>query len=392
MEMKVHKCTSCGASLRYGKDKAGKRTKCPKCSTEQTLPKDGDNKPIAGPPVDDDDDGRGYQIVAADEEGDRKRREEAHAKSAVKKKPAPRIKVRRKNIGDLDAWQKVYNGLLFLMIGACVWGAAYGLQMLVVFLGLIQGAEIGVNAERFLLHPNEPAIPGVPPPLDKPMFFLSLVAGSDFTSTGRVLLIVAQVLTFIQIALWMVGYGMCLAIENRLGSRGQLITLFSLGGTNLLLNLFFRFLPLIGVLGYVLLPFYAPEIVMGEINTERSLPFHVSWCTAPMWEITLALVVYLIMQLEPILIAMFIWTIGTMVRDEPTEARAQGAIKMGFGILFLILAYQMYACAGTSSVLVKLIRVIYLLWFAFQVGFIVRIATSCSAARELIRFYLHPNE
>ncbi len=224
------------------------------------------------------------------------------------------------------------------------------------------------------------------------MFFLSLVAGSDFAATGRVLLIVSQVLTFVQLALWMVGYGMCLPIENRLGTRGQLITLFSLSGTNVFINLIFRFLPIIGVLGYALVPYFAPETVMAEINTERAIPIHVSWCSAPIWEIMLALFLYLANQLEPILIATFIWTIGSMVRDEPTETKAQGTIKMGFGVLFMMVAYQMYACAGTSSVLIKLVRVIYTLWFAFQVGFIVRIATTCHAARELLRFYLHPDD
>lgn len=388
MEMKVYKCTSCQSSMKYGKDKAGRKSKCPKCGAEMTLPADEDAKPTG----DDDGEGGAYNVAFVDDEAEKKAREEAQAKKA-QKKVFNKIKVRRKSIGDLEAWQRVNNGLFFLMIGTCVWGAAFGLQALVVFLGMVQGPELGVNADKFLVPQWQPPLePGVPLLLDKPKFFLSLVSGSDFVGTAQVLLIVAQVLTFIQIALWMVGYGMCLSIENRFGARGQLFTLFSLGGTNALLNLFFRFLPLVGAIGYVLVPFYAPEIAMGEINTERSAPIIAGWCSLPSLEIFITVLIHLILQLEPILIGMFIWTIATMVRDEPTESRAQGLVKLGCSVLFLLLAYHLYACAGNSSVLVKLLRIIYTLWFAFQLGFIVKLATTCAAARDLLRFYLKPDE
>jgi len=52
----------------------------------------------------------------------------------------------------------------------------------------------------------------------------------------------------------------------------------------------------------------------------------------------------------------------------------------------------MFACAGTSSVLIKLERVLYILWFAFQVGLIVKLATTCNAARETLKFYLKSEE
>ena len=388
MEMFVHQCTSCQSSVKYSRDKAGQKTKCPKCGAELMLPMGEDNRPgDAG----DDDEGGGYGLAVTDDVGDKKKREEAQNKKA-EKKAAPRIKVRRKNIGELDAWRRVYNGLLFLMIGACVWGAAFGLQALVVFLGMIQGPEIGRNAEQHLFAPEPVVVPGAAPALNKPMFFLSMVSGSDFINTAQVLMIVSQVLMFIMTALWMVGYGMCLSVENRMGTTGQLITLFSLGGTNAVLNLFFRFLPLVGAIGYVLVPFFAAELPMGEINTERAVPVQVTWCRAPVWEIILTLIVQLVLMLEPIMIGVFIWTIAQMVRDEPVELKALGLIKMGFGILFLLLAYHMYAVAGTSSVLIKLLRVIYLLWFCFQIGFIVRLATTCHAARELLNFYLNPDK
>src|SRR5262245_18430906 len=391
MEMMVHKCPQCGASLKYGKDKAGQPTKCPQCKTEMVLPATEDAQPKAANP-DPDDDAGGYGVAFVDDEQDKRKRDEAHAKKAAKKL-APKIKVRRKNIGDLEVWGKVYNGLLFLMIGACVWVCAFGLQMLVVFLGLIQGPEIGINAQRFLVQPAQPtAVVGEAAALDLPTFFLSLLSGSDFLNTARGLMIISQILLMVMATLWMISYGMCMAIENRLGTTGQLIALFSLSGTNILFNLLFRFLPLIGALGYVLVPFYAPEIIAGQINIERAQPMFVAWCWSPTWEILLAFLVRTVMLLEPILIATFIWTIAIMVRDEPMELRALGVMKMGFGVNFMMLAYYMYSCAGTSSVLVRLEQVIYLLWFAFQVGFIVKLATLCHAARELIDFYLNPEK
>ena len=126
------------------------------------------------------------------------------------------------------------------------------MHSLVVFLGLIQGPEFGPNAEKFLCRvADRPPMPGVVQDLDRASFFLSLLSGSDFFGTGRALMIVSQILTLVQAALWMTGYGMCLAIENRMGTRGQLITLFCLSGVNLVLNVFFGFLPLLGAIRYV---------------------------------------------------------------------------------------------------------------------------------------------
>src|SRR5262249_61280108 len=96
--------------------------------------------------------------------------------------------------------------------------------------------------------------------------------------------------------------------------------------------------------------------------------------------------------LDKIIIAILIWPMAILGRVEPMELRALGVMKMGFGVIFLMLAYYMYSCAGTSSVLVKVERVLYLLWFAFQVGFIVKLATLCHAARDLIDFYLNPEK
>jgi DNA-directed RNA polymerase subunit RPC12/RpoP len=388
MEMLVAKCSACQASFKFGKDKAGRKAKCPKCGKEVALPKDQDSAPSANP----DDDEGGYAVSFVDDEAERRKRHEAESTKITEKKPKARIKVRRKNIGELEAWAKVNTGLLFFMIGACVWGAAYGLHALVLFLGLIQGPEYGPAAERLLHPPNEPAIPGVAPPLDRASFLLALLSGTDFFGTGRALIIIAQILMVVVSALWMTGYGMCLSVENRMGTRGQLITLFSLGGVNLLLNVFLWILPITGVIRYVLVPYFAPEVAMAEVNTERVVPLHVSWSSMPTLEIILTLIVNTVQLLEPIMIGIFIWTVAAMVRDEPMENKAMGLIHMGFGVLFLMLAYHMYATAGSSSVLIKLLRVMYLLWFAFQVGMIVRLATTCYAAREMLKFYLNPED
>jgi hypothetical protein len=388
MEMMVHRCPSCQASLKFGKDKAGRRTKCPKCGGDVTLPRTEDAKAMNS----DEDDAGGYGLALFDDEAEREKRELAHAKKA-EKKLAERIKVRRKNIGDLDAWRRVYYGLLFILIGACVWGAWIGLHALVLFLGMVQGPEYGPNAERHLMMDVQPAPqPGVAPALNRPMFMLSLLSGTDNVETARVLLIVGQIFVMLQAILWMVGYGMCLSVENRFGTRGQLVFLFSLGGTNLLFNLFLRFLPLCGVVSYVLVPFFAPEIVMSEVNIERIVPLHVHWSSLPTLEIILALIVYLSMMLEPILIGIFIITIAQMIRDQPVEDKASGLVTMGFGVLFIMLCYQMYAVAGSSTVLVRFLRILYILWWGFQIGFVVRLATTCYSARELLKFYLYPHD
>jgi hypothetical protein len=388
MEMPVFKCPSCQASVKYAKDKGGKRSKCPKCGTAFTLPKVGDN----GEPQEHDDDGGHYGVAFVDDDAEREKRETALAKKGGPKKPTQRIRVRRKNIGDLDAWRKVYHGLLFLMIGACVWGGAYGLKMLVIFLGLIQGPEFGPNAALHLMPEDQAAIPGVRPDIDRASFFLSLLSGTDFFGTGRALMIISQILMFVVAALWMTGYGLSLPIENRMGTRGQLIFMFILSGTNLLLNIFLWLLPIVGAIRYVMVPYFAPEIVTHQVNTERVVPLHVQWSAIPTLEIILTLVVHAVNLLEPLMIGIFIWTIACMLRDDPMAQRALGYIKLGFGVLFIILVYHMYAVAGSSSVLLIFLRVIYVVWFAFQTGMIVKLATTCHAARELLWFYLNPDD
>jgi hypothetical protein len=278
-----------------------------------------------------------------------------------------------------------------LLAGACVWGAVFALHALVLFLGLIQGPEFGPNAEKFLAPAQQPALPGVVQDLDRASFFLSLISGSDFFGTARALMIVAQILALVQSALWMTGYGLCLAVEDRMGARGQLVFLFCLSGVNLLLNVFLWLLPILGAIRYVLVPYFAPEIATHEINIERVVPVHVQWSALPTLEIFLSIIVYTLQLLEPIMIGVFIWTLGHLLRDEPVEKKALGLMHMGFGVLFLMLAYHMYAVAGTSSVLIKVLRVIYLIWFGFQIGVIVRLATTCAAARDLLKFYLHPD-
>jgi DNA-directed RNA polymerase subunit RPC12/RpoP len=386
MEMLVTKCTSCQASVKYAKDKGGRTSKCPKCGTEITLPKDEDAGASANP---DDEDG-GYSVAFVDEDAERRKREEAQNKKITDKKPKPRIKVRRKNIGDLDAWRKVNAGLIFLLAGACVWGAVYALHALVIFLGLIQGPEFGPNAEKFLPVANQPAVPGIVQDLDRASFFLSLLSGSDFFGTARGLMIVAQILALVQAALWMTGYGLCLSVEDRMGARGQLVFLFCLSGVNVLLNIFLWLLPIVGAIRYVMVPYFAPEIAMHEINTERVVPVHVQWSALPTLEILISIIVSTLNLLEPIMIGVFIWTMAQQLRDDPVEKKAMGLMKMGFGVLFMMLTYHMYAVAGTSSVLIKLLRAIYLIWFGFQVGLIVRLATTCAAARDLLKFYLNP--
>ncbi|MCS7047609.1 MAG: hypothetical protein NZO58_14725, partial [Gemmataceae bacterium] len=145
------------------------------------------------------------------------------------------------------------------------------------------------------------------------------------------------------------------------------------------------------VIGYVLVPFYAPEIVMSDTNIERARTPYEIWCRSPTWEVLLALLIQTVMQFQPILLAIFIWTIGQMLRDEPLEARGRSVTNMGLSIVFIMMAYQLYACAGTSNVLVTVERVFYTLWFFFQAAFIVRLATACQACRELLDFYLHPD-
>ena len=86
------------------------------------------------------------------------------------------------------------------------------------------------------------------------------------------------------------------------------------------------------------------------------------------------------------------WTVACTIKEEPLEKTALGAVKMGFAVLFLLLTYQLFALAATSSVLVRVLQVLYLLWYAAVILWMLRLAGMIFKCHDTFRYYFFPDE
>lgn len=395
-------CPKCGAEF----EAEGKIARCPECQATfknnpiqpkaKAKPKKEEPKPKPAPAPVVTDDMYGFS-EDVDLAAVRKKREEEDAKKAEEKKknePKHQISVRRKNIGDLEAWAKVDRAMIFFLAGVCVWGASHFLYGLMLFLGMVQGPEYAGPVVRFLIHPEQPPLElGQGDVLDRASFVMAMLAGSNLVTTAYVLSILVQVLSWIQTGLWVAGYAIAwqgVPAEN--GAKGQLTALYSLAGLNFLFNFFFQFLPLVGAYTYVMMPLMGHELSMAEFNMERTTSIPVFWSYSPFWETLFAFVIFGCRFAEPALIAYFIWTVAYLMKEEPLDESARTVIAMGGSVFFLLLAYLLFSISGTSPVLVKLLRLLYLLWYAFIVVWILRLAALTSKCRETFRFYFFPDQ
>jgi hypothetical protein len=139
---------------------------------------------------------------------------------------------------------------------------------------------------------------------------------------------------------------------------------------NILLVLMFKLLPIVGAISYVLVPVYVMELPMLSANFVRIEPLHSLWMHIPMLEMIFSIVVMLLAGFEPILCCAFLRAVAVSLRNEILEKKAIGLMRLGTGSLFFFLSYQLCSMAGTSTVLVGLLRVLYFLGSGFWLGFL----------------------
>jgi hypothetical protein len=391
-EGKIARCPDCRATFKNNGDARKKKAKVKAKAAPPPPPK----KPAPAKPQAADADMYGFDQNEEDlAEIRRVREEEEEQKNEEKKKIAkPTITIKRKNIGDLDVWAYINSSMMWFLFGTIAWGLAHLLQGIIIILGAVQGPEYAGPVVRFLIAPNQPAFElGQGDVLDRASFVMAMLGGSDLIMVTFSLLLVIEVLSWIQTGLWMTGYAIAWRGSELVEySRGQLTTLFTIGGINFLLRFFFFFLPAVGAYSYVLMPLWGTELTMADANMDRSTPLHVFWSFAPFWEEILALVILVCRYLEPALIAYFVWTVGTTLKDEPLEKSAVGTVRTGFAIMFLLLTFHLFALTGNSPVLVKVLRVLYGLWYGFMILWILKMVGIFNKCRDVFRFYFHPDE
>ena len=399
-------CPECGEKV---KATPGKLTVCPECDTKFRAPANGEAKspavkksakPASKKPAKSEDapveDMYGFTQDEEDLGELRKKREEEDKKKQAEKakKEKPIIEVKRKNIGDLKVWERIDKSMIWLLAGVVTWGVAHLLYGTVLFLGMVQGPEFAGPVVEKLIQKDQPPIEvGAGDLLDRPAFIVAMLGGLNMYAISITLLIIVQVLVWVRAGLWVTGYSVAMpSAPPDAGGKGQIITLYTLCGLNVLFQFFFLFLPLVGAYTYCLVPWMGSELAMAEFNMERSLPLHVFFAYAPFWETLLTFTLITLTYMEPIVIAYFTWSVATTIKDDSLEASALGAVKMGFSVLFVMLTYQLVALAGNSPVLVTVLRVLYLVWYVAFIVWILRLVGMTLKCRETFRFYFHPDE
>ena len=162
---------------------------------------------------------------------------------------------------------------------------------------------------------------------------------------------------------------------------GQVKNLIILCCVNLALVLVFRLLPFLGVFGGWL-TLLVPEATMTQANIDRIVPLHVFWSFSGFWSEILTLIVLFSLYLEHILLGVFLWSVGISMRETDLEKGGLNLAGLGFGVFFIMLAFQIMSICGTSAVLVLVLRIIYLLWVGFSALWIVRFLQVLLLARD----------
>ncbi|MBI3410089.1 MAG: hypothetical protein HY040_17240 [Planctomycetes bacterium] len=402
MDLISFRCPSCNQGLKAPADKAGRKVRCTKCGTELTIPMSqapaSPPPPNPAPPT-----AAPFTAPAPKEQADpasyaflldpAEEAAKAKTEQPAEKKRAPKIKRRFRMLQEPEQWAKTRLGLGVVLLSVYFWAGAFGLQGLVLILGITQGPEYGGVAEKILVSedPPEPE-PGQPERVSLPGFLVGLISGYSLYAVAKVLLILASALTLAQGGIAFAGYSACQGIPDRYGTQGQVRALMILTITNMALNFIFKLLPLTGILNYALVPWFTPELCILDANTERAMPIHVFWSVSGFWEMLLTILVMSTYYAQPLLLSVLIWSIGLSLREPPVEEAGFGLIEITFGVAFTLLAYYLLSVTGTSPVLLILLRVGFGLWNLFTAILIVRFIMGIGKTRETIFLYVQAAE
>jgi hypothetical protein len=388
MEVISFRCTSCQQTLKVKAEYAGRKTKCKKCGTDLTVPRnDSEAEKVTAAPkkssFDDEEDGGGGGGYGFADEGPAPVVDD----KPKKKKDQPKIirKVKKKSIQFAEQWHKFRITLLLVAAGMGCWALMWLLHMTVFVIG--QFAEtsysnlVGIADLARAMDPSAS--------ISKLILILGLTAGMENMGMAQTLLTIEYVLALIGGGAFVAGYVFCLAVPPRYGTRGQSMTLLVLGGLNILMTLLMKVLPMSGAMDFVMVPLLGSEMSMNEASIERMIPLHAFWSTSGFWEMFVAIVVQACFFAEPILFAVFLRSVGlSMKDDEWLEPRAIFLMRLGFGQFFILLSFLLLSMAGTSEVLRLVLIVFYLLWQGFLLGFIINFIITMIKARQRVAYLL----
>jgi hypothetical protein len=359
MDTITFKCPSCKFALKVAADKAGRKAKCTKCGAALTVPAKSETAPAATAakksPLDDDDDGPlTYTLKADTGKGEIPDPTERTELGTIRG-PGRRFVKKEAIITDAAEWRRVGFGTQIIAGGLIIWAMSFMLYRVPLVLGTAVGEQYAYAADDRLVVPNTDG----PPDLDQSSYAIVLVAG-DFWGTFMIWIVrLSQVLVLLQTAMLVGGYIICLVAPERYGTRLQLFTLIGLAMANLFFLLIFKLLPMFGLYTYTIIPFAVPEVVMMEMNAERVETIGTFWMRWPMLEYPWAIIMTILLYLEPAMIAVFLNSVSMGIKSHTLEKRSNAAMQLGFSQIFIQVVWLMAALCGTSIVLLWVLRFVY---------------------------------
>ncbi len=320
-------------------------------------------------PLDDEDEDEDeYEDEDEDEEDDEdstKSAEEQRKLREIRKRRRQEIMSLRKAPVDPEKWEKVQMGLVFVISGIGVWILVLILQKIPLITGAVFVNEYAYLAATELVDPMERPGAYDPVPLYRIRFFTGLLASSRGLELGLWLFRFSYIFVVIQLILTGIGYGMCLSVPDRYGTKALIITSMSIVGVNFLVTLFLQLLPMLGAYNYCMIPLLFPELGMASGNANRLIPLQYIWGVAPFWEGIAGLIFQVLTYAELVIFAIFLRAVALTIQDEKMEPPADALIRLGLGVIFCLLAFQLFINAGTSEVMIILLRIIYIIMTAF---------------------------
>lgn len=414
------RCKTCKHGMKFSAEKAGKRAKCPKCETINVI-EEAEEAPqvkagaeeaaaavaapvVAAAPPEDDPEGA-YEVTLDPElEFLKKKREEderARERARRKREMLPSVRRKLKAIADAPAWDRVRFALLFAFLGSFIWLFTHLLQVSYVIIGSRDypeyAAMIAAHLER-RGEGNDGDKGDFPGPgqfwnVNDLNMHLDMISGRQFSGFAKTCLVISTLLYFAQALLWGISYLMSLSVPPRYGTKLQLILSMVLAFFNFLFMFFFKLLPVLGIVGWVMIPFVVPEIAMTEYNMERQIPITIMWGGVGMqsfFENLFTLIIKFSIYLQPTMGCIFLWSVASHMKEEGLEKAARGLTQMSLGTFFILFVFHLFCLCGATPVLVWILRIVYGVWVGFLVMFIISYIVLLWKVRGVLYEKLHP--
>jgi hypothetical protein len=433
------RCSSCNKGLKVGADKAGRKVKCTGCGTPLTIPSPSPTEPAAGAqpapasapgkrPWDEEEDAGGVYGVEGlsptreeapppprrplrDEEEDEDEEEEeeydpeeiAEKDEALRRRlmgleegeeeeeeDRPRRKARAPKL-DATVWEKVRLANVLVAASVGLWALAFVVRETYVVIGLTSSASYSTVVDE--LHPHYQLPPDEEKTVDIPKLVLSLTGGLKLYDTNRILLIVSQILMILQGGVMITACIFCLRVPHKFGAKGFVVATLVVTSINVFTGVLFRLLPLAGAINYLLVPLVGPEIAMHNANIGRIIPLHLLWSGNPYVQVLISVFVILLCYAELALYPMFLRATAKTMKSEKLEQTTLALIELALSQLFMQVAYQLLAMAGTSDVMVQwILRAVYCLALGFFVWQLVWYILILLQTRNVIQTMLRRQE